>query len=59
MKQEPRFIRAGKLIIDLESGDDREFTSLRKAKKESRRLQKENGGYGCGALVTLPYGYLL
>jgi hypothetical protein len=46
------FKRKGKTITVIETGESTVFKSINAAKKESRKLQQQNGGLGCGSLVV-------
>lgn len=46
------FKRKGNTITVIETGNSTEYKSINAAKKESRKLQQQNGGLGCGSLVA-------
>jgi len=54
MKQELLYTRKGATIRTLADNTSETFDSKNKAKKESVKLQRANGGLGCGALKNLP-----
>jgi hypothetical protein len=47
------FTRKGRTLRDLESGTENTFDSINQAKRESRRLQRRNGGLGRGSLRVI------
>jgi hypothetical protein len=47
------FTRKNKTITNLETNDVTTYKSINAAKKESRKLQKSNGGLGKGSLAVL------
>lgn len=56
MKQELLYTRKGATIKNLIANTSETFKSKNKAKKESVKLQRSNGGLGCGSLKVLPKG---
>lgn len=52
-KQKAKYVRRGRVIVNIKTGDSEVFQSVNKAKKESLRLQKESGGLGCGIIRAL------
>ena len=48
---ETKFERKGKVIRNIETGEVKDFDSINLAKKESRKIQLDSGGLGCGCLV--------
>lgn len=54
MKQETLYTRKGKTIRNIAENTSETFPSKNKAKKESVKLQRANGGLGMGSLIVLP-----
>ena len=52
MKQELLFTRKGATIHNIAANTSETFDSKNKAKKESVKLQRANGGLGCGSLIV-------
>lgn len=50
MKQELLYTRKGKTIHDIVANTSETFASKNKAKQASVKLQRKNGGLGCGSL---------
>ena len=53
MKQELLYTRKGKTIHDIAANTSESFASKNKAKQASVKLQRANGGLGCGSLIVL------
>lgn len=48
-----KFVRKGKTIKNIDTGEVTDFKSVNKAKKESRSIQmRENGGLGLGSVMV-------
>ena len=50
-----QFTRAGKAIKEISTGKITGYKHVNEAKRESAKLQRANGGIGCGVLRVVPH----
>lgn len=50
MHPQTKYYRTGSIIRNRQTGEDGDFHSINKAKRESHSLQLQNGGLGNGSL---------